>query len=161
MLGKGPGRRTPGAGWEFVHVMVDDNSRLAYVEILADERGPSAVGFLRRAHRWFAERGIPIRRVMSDNGSCYRWQGWATACKQLAIRHVRTRPYRPRTNGKAERFIQTLLREWAYGRIYASSAERSKLLPAWLTHYNYRRPHGSLGHKAPATRVNNLGGNYS
>jgi transposase InsO family protein len=161
VLGKGPGRRTPGVGWEFLHVMVDDYSRLAYVEILADERGPAAVGFLRRARGWFAVRGIRITRVMSDNGACYRSQQWAHACRQLAIRHVRTRPYRPQTNGKAERFIQTLLREWAYGRIYASSTERAQLLPAWLTHYNFRRPHGSLGHKAPASRVNNLVGNYS
>jgi transposase InsO family protein len=161
VLGKGPGRRTPGAGWEFVHVMVDDYSRLAYVEILQDERSPSAVAFLRRARAWFAKRGIRITGVMSDNGACYRSRHWTHACRELGVRHLRTRPYRPRTNGKAERFIQTLLREWAYGRVYGSSSERSCALSAWLTHYNFRRPHGSLGHKVPASRVNNLVGNYS
>jgi transposase InsO family protein len=161
VLGTGPGRRTRGAGWEFVHVMVDDYSRLAYVEILQDERGPTAVAFLRRGRAWLAKRGIRMKGVMSDNGSCYRSRRWASACRELEVRHLRTRPYRPRTNGKAERFIQTLLREWAYGRVYGSSAERGAALPGWLTHYNFRRPHGSLGHKAPASRVNNLVGNYS
>jgi transposase InsO family protein len=161
VLGTGPGRRTRGAGWEFVHVMVDDYSRLAYVEILQDERGPTAVAFLRRGQAWLAKRGIRMKGVMSDNGSCYRSRRWASACRELEVRHLRTRPYRPRTNGKAERFIQTLLREWAYGRVYGSSAERGAALPGWLTHYNFRRPHGSLGHKAPASRVNNLVGNYS
>jgi transposase InsO family protein len=161
VLGTGPGRRTRGAGWEFVHVMVDDYSRLAYVEILQDERGPTAVAFLRRGQAWLAKRGIRMKGVMSDNGSCYRSRRWASACRELELRHLRTRPYRPRTNGKAERFIQTLLREWAYGRVYGSSAERGAALPGWLTHYNFRRPHGSLGHKAPASRVNNLVGNYS
>jgi transposase InsO family protein len=161
VLGTGPGRRTRGAGWEFVHVMVDDYSRLAYVEILQDERGPTAVAFLRRGRAWLAKRGIRMKGVMSDNGSCYRSRRWASACRELELRHLRTRPYRPRTNGKAERFIQTLLREWAYGRVYGSSAERGAALPGWLTHYNFRRPHGSLGHKAPASRVNNLVGNYS
>jgi len=148
-------------GWEFVHVCVDDHSRLAYVEVLADERGASAVAFLRRAVEWFRSHGVPVQRVMTDNGSAYVSAAHALACRELGLRHLRTRPYRPRTNGKAERFIQTLLREWAYGRIYGSSAERSSALPAWLNHYNFRRPHGSLGHRPPWSRLNNLVGNYS
>jgi transposase InsO family protein len=148
-------------GWEFVHVCVDDHSRLAYVEVLADERGASAVAFLRRAVEWFRRQGVEVRRVMTDNGSAYVSTTHALACQQLGLRHLRTRPYRPRTNGKAERFIQTLLREWAYGRVYGSSAERTGALPAWLNHYNFRRPHGSLGHRAPGSRLNNLVGNYT
>jgi transposase InsO family protein len=149
------------AGWEFVHVMVDDHSRLAYVEVLADERGYTAVGFLHRARAWFSQHGIKIRQVMSDNGSCYRWGGFRRATRELGIRHIWTRPYRPRTNGKAERFIQTLLDEWAYARVYGTSAERTAALPGFLERYNFRRPHGSLGKKAPATRLNNLVGNYT
>ena len=149
------------AGWEFVHVCVDDHSRVAYAEVLSDETAKSAIAFLRRAVAWFAERGIAVERVMTDNGSSYVSHAHAAACKELALRHLRTRPYRPRTNGKAERFIQTLLREWAYGRIYWTSAERTAQLQPWLLHYNFRRPHGALGHQAPATRLNNLAGNYS
>jgi transposase InsO family protein len=155
------GRYLGTAGWEFVHVCVDDYSRLAYAEVLTDERGRTAAGFLRRASAWFAERGIEIKRVMSDNGACYRWHGFGTACRELGIRHARTRPYRPRTNGKAERFIQTLLNEWAYARVYGSSHERDAALPLFLDRYNFRRPHGSLAKKAPATRLNNLVGNYN
>ncbi|HEX8647259.1 MAG TPA: integrase core domain-containing protein, partial [Thermoleophilaceae bacterium] len=117
--------------------------------------------FLRRAIAWFAEREVPVERVMTDNGNPYVSKLHAAACRELGIRHLRTRAYRPRTNGKAERFIQTLLREWAYGRAYGSSGERTASLPGWLDHYNFRRPHGSLGHQAPASRVNNLVGNYS
>jgi transposase InsO family protein len=149
------------AGWEYVHVMVDDHSRLAYAEVLADERGRTAVDFLRRASAWFGERGVKIKRVMSDNGPCYRWGDWSMACRQLGMRHIRTRPYRPRTNGKAERFIKTLLDEWAYARVYGTSAERTAALPLFLERYNFRRPPGSLGKTAPATRLNNLVGNYS
>jgi transposase InsO family protein len=149
------------AGWEFVHVCVDDHSRLAYVEVLGSEDAATAIGFLRRALDWFRERGVTVERVMTDNGPAYVSHAHAAACRELGLRHLRTRPYRPRTNGKAERFIQTLLREWAYGRIYGSSAERTAQLLPWLDHYNFRRPHGSLGHRAPATRVNNLVGNYS
>jgi transposase InsO family protein len=155
------GRLVRVTGWEFVHVMVDDYSRLAYAEVLTDELGQTAVGFLWRASAWFAERGIKIRRVMSDNGACYRWAGFGAACGELEIRHLRTRPYRPRTNGKAERFIQTLLNEWAYARVYGTSVERAGALPLFLERYNFRRPHGSLGKKAPVTRLNNLVGNYS
>lgn len=149
------------AGWEFVHVAVDDHSRLAYAEVLGDETALTAIGFLRRALSWFAERGVTIERVMTDNGSPYVSHAHAAACRELGLRHLRTRPYRPRTNGKAERFIQTLLREWAYGRIYWTSAERTTHLQPWLKHYNYTRPHGSLGHQAPATRLNNLVRNYT
>jgi transposase InsO family protein len=144
------------AGWEFVHVCVDDATRLAYVEVLTDERGETAAGFLRRAVGWFASMGVTVERVMSDNGSCYRSHVHASACRELGIRHLRTQPYRPRTNGKAERFIQTLQNRWAYGAIYANSAERTAALPGWLTHYNFTRRHGSLGHKAPATRLAEL-----
>jgi transposase InsO family protein len=148
-------------GYEFVHVMVDDHSRLAYAETLADERAETAVGFLRRGLAWFSERGVRVERVMSDNGACYRSRLHAAACRQLGLKHIRIRPYRPRTNGKAERFIQTLLHEWAHGRLYGSTAERRARLAPWLLHYNFRRRHGALGHQPPATRLNNLVGNYS
>jgi transposase InsO family protein len=149
------------AGWEFVHVMVDDHSRLAYVEVLADERGATAAGFLRRAITWFAERGVVVERVLSDNGSCYRSHWHAEACRELGLRALFTRPYRPRTNGKAERFIQTLVTEWAYAQVFGTSAERTAALPRWLEHYNFRRPHGSLGHRPPGSRLNNVAGNYN
>jgi transposase InsO family protein len=150
-----------GFGWECAHVMIDDCTRLAYAEVLADERGETAVGFLRRGLAWFARLGVEVERVMTDNGSAYVSTAHATACRELGLRHLRTRPYRPRTNGKAERFIQTLQNEWAYGRLYASSNERTAALPFFLTHYNCSRRHGSLGHQAPATRLNNLVGNYT
>ena len=148
------------AGWEFVHVCVDDRTRLAYVEVLDDELAQTAIGFLRRAITWFAEQGVRIRAVLSDNGCCYR-RTFSEACQALGLRHLHTRPYRPRTNGKAERFIQTLINEWAYSRVYATSAERTAQLKPWLRHYNFRRPHGSLGHRPPASRLNNLVGNYT
>jgi transposase InsO family protein len=144
------------AGWEFVHVCVDDATRLAYAEVLQDERGPTAAGFLRRAVAWFASMGVTVQRVMSDNGSCYRSQIHTRACRQLGLKQLFTQPYRPRTNGKAERFIQTLQNRWAYGAIYANSTERTAALPGWLTHYNYTRRHGSLGHKPPAARLTEL-----
>jgi transposase InsO family protein len=150
------GRLLGTAGWEFVHVCVDDATRLAYAEVLADECGQTAAGFLRRACAWFASMGITVRAVMSDNGSCYRSAVHADACRQLGLRHLRTQPYRPRTNGKAERFIQTLQNRWAYGALYGSSAERARALPGWLTHYNFTRRHGSLGHKPPAARLTEL-----
>jgi transposase InsO family protein len=148
-----------GYGWECCHVCVDDATRLAYVEVLPDERGETASGFLRRAVAWLAERGVTVERVMTDNGSPYVSTIHAATCRELGIRHLRTRPYRPQTNGKAERFIQTMLREWAYGRLYGSSAERRHQLPGWLDRYNYRRKHGSLGHRPPAARLNELLGN--
>ena len=155
---KGRGRGV--AGWEFVHVCVDDHSRLAYVEVLGDECAETAIDFLGRAVAWFVEQGIEVRALLSDNGSCYR-RRFSEACRALGLKHLHTRPYRPRTNGKAERFIQTLINEWAYARVYGTSAERTAQLPSWLSHYNFRRPHGSLGHRPPATRSNNLVRNYS
>jgi transposase InsO family protein len=150
-------RRSAGdLGWEFVHVCVDDATRLAYAEVLADERGPTAAAFLERAIGWFRSMGVEPHRILSDNGACYRSNAHADSCRQLGLRHSFTRPYRPRTNGKAERFIQTLKNRWAYGAIYASSAERTAALPGWLAHYNYTRPHGSLSHKPPAARLNEL-----
>lgn len=149
-------RRVGTVGWEFVHVCVDDATRLAYVEVLADEKGATAAGFLRRAVAWFKGMGVQVERVLSDNGSCYRSAVHAEACTELGMRHLFTRPYRPRTNGKAERFIQTLTNRWAYGAIYGSSAERTAALPGWLDHYNFRRRHGSLGHRPPAARLAEL-----
>jgi transposase InsO family protein len=150
------------AGWEFVHVCVDDATRLAYAEVLPDERGATAAGFLRRALAWFDGYGVKVERVISDNGSCYRSAAHAAACSELGVRrHIFTRPYRPRTNGKAERFIQTLTNKWAYGAIYGSSAERTAALPGWLNHYNFTRPHGSLKKKPPSSRLTNLPGNYT
>jgi transposase InsO family protein len=147
--------------FEYVHVMIDDHSRLAYAEVLPTLTARCAVGFLRRAVAWFRERGIEIKALMSDNGSAYLAHAHRQALAELGLRHLRTRPYRPRTNGKAERFIQTLLNEWAYERIYASSAERAAALPLFLKRYNFRRPHGSLGHQPPASRLTNLAGNYT
>jgi len=155
---KGRGRGV--AGWEFVHVCVDDHSRLAYVEVLGDECAETAIDFLGRAVAWFVEQGIEVRALLSDNGSCYR-RRFSEACRALGLKHLHTRPYRPRTNGKAERFIQTLINEWAYARVYGTSAERTAQLPSWLSHYNFRRPHGSLGHRPPTTRSNNLVRNYN
>ena len=156
MLGRGHGRFEEGAGYEFVHVCVDDFSRLAYVEVLPDERALTAIGFLRRAVAWFAAQGVTAERVMTDNGPAYRSHAHQTACALLGLRHTRTKPRRPRTNGKAERLIQTLLSGWAYARLYASSRERAQALPLWLNHYNYTRPHGSLGHQPPGSRLNNV-----
>jgi transposase InsO family protein len=152
----GAGVRRKTVGWEFVHVCVDDATRLAYVEVLSDEKGVTAAAFLRRAVAWFKGMGITVERVLSDNGSCYRSQLHAQACRELGMRHIFTRPYRPRTNGKAERFIQTLTNRWAYGAIYGSSTERTAALPGWLDHYNFRRGHGSLGHRPPAARFAEL-----
>jgi transposase InsO family protein len=162
MLGRGPGRYDERAvGYDYVHVCVDDYSRLAYVELLPNERATTAIAFLRRAIGWFAQRGVHVQAVMSDNGSAYRSKLHKLACIALGIRHLRTRPRRPQTNGKAERFIQTLLGGWAYGRIYRDSHQRNQDLSGWLTHYNYTRRHGSLGHKPPSSRLNNLARNNS
>jgi transposase InsO family protein len=161
------GKRTSqakGAGWEFVHVCVDDATRLAYVEVLGNERANTAIGFLRRALAFYAAHGIGIEQLMTDNGNAYRSTAHAIACKALGIRHIRTRPYRPRTNGKAERFIRTMLGGWAYGAIYRDSKERTAALSGWLDFYNWRRPHGSLAHKPPGARLgelNNVAGSYS
>jgi transposase InsO family protein/transposase-like protein len=156
------GKRT--TGWEYVHVCVDDATRLAYVEVLPDERAATAVGFLHRAVAFYAAHGVSVERVMSDNGACYRSTIHACACRAMGLRHLRTRPYRPRTNGKAERFIRTLLGGWAYGATYSSSQERAAALDGWIWTYNHRRPHGALAHKPPIARLNelnNLAGSYS
>ncbi len=148
------------AGWEFVHVAIDDHSRLAYAEVLTDEKGLTAVAFLRRALQFFADHGVKVQRVMIDNGSPYVSHVHAAACGELQLKHLRTRPYRPRTNGKAERFIQTLQREWAYARVFQTSAHRTAALQPWLNHYNFTRPHGALSHKPPGSRLTNAPRNY-
>jgi transposase InsO family protein len=157
--------RKRGVGWEFVHVCIDDATRIAYVEVLEDEKATTAVGFLRRAVAHFAAYGVRVERVMTDNGSAYIATIHALACRALGIKHLRTRPYRPRTNGKAERFIRTMLGGWAYGAIYGTSHERRAALPGWIDFYNRRRPHGSLSHQAPITRLaalmNNQLGSYN
>jgi transposase InsO family protein len=161
LLGRGPGRFETAAGYEVLHVCVDDYSRLAYAELLPDERAHTAIAFLRRALAFFAARGVSAERVLTDNGAAFIAHSYAIACRALRLRHTRTRPRRPRTNGKAERFIQTLLHEWAYARLYRNSDERAQALPLWLDHYNYTRPHGSLSHQPPSTRLNNVSRNYN
>jgi transposase InsO family protein len=146
-------------GWERVHVCVDDATRLAYVEVLPDEKATTAIGFLRRALAFYRSHGIEVERVMTDNGSAYVSAAHAIACRTLGIRHIRTRPYRPQTNGKAERFIRTMLREWAYAAVYGSSPERAAALSGWIERYNYRRRHGALGHRPPIERLRELQGN--
>jgi transposase InsO family protein len=145
--------RVRGIGWEFVHVAIDDASRMAYAEVLPNERSPSSTGFLRRSVAWFQHRGVIVQSVMSDNGPCYVSHRFAAACQKLKLRHLRTRPYRPRTNGKAERFIQTLLREWAYKRPYSTSIQRTDRLWRYINHYNLRRPHAALNKRTPAQRL--------
>jgi len=144
-------------GWEFVHVAVDDHSRLAYAEVLPDEKATTAIGFLRRALAFYRRYGIRVERVLTDNGSAYVSARHALACRRLGIRHLRTRPYRPQTNGKAERFIRTLLTGWAYGAIYRSSDQRTAALDGWLAYYNHQRPHAALGRQPPVSRTNLLG----
>lgn len=151
------GRSTGVAGWEFVHIAVDDYSRLAYAEVLDDETAATAAGFLRRAVAFYGRYGIEVEQLLTDNGSCYRAVVHALACKLLGIKHLRTRPHRPQTNGKAERFIRTMLAGWAYGPIYGSSRERTAALDGWLFHYNHRRRHSALGHQPPVSRTNLLG----
>ena len=151
--------RARGIGWEYLHIAIDDHSRVAYMELLPDERGPSMSAFLRRALQWFRARGVRVRRVLTDNGSGYVSRSFRATCRALRVRHRRTRPYTPRTNGKAERFIQTALREWAYRRPYYTSGDRARVMPRWLEHYNAARPHGSLGGQPPMSRLpggNNL-----
>jgi transposase InsO family protein len=151
------GHRRHSVGWEFVHVAVDDHSRLAYAEVLSDQKATTAIGFLRRALAFFRRYGIRVERLLTDNGSAYVSALHALACRQLGIKHLRTRPYRPQTNGKAERFIRTLLAGWAYGAIYRSSPERTAALDGWLWHYNHRRRHSALGRQPPVSRTNLLG----
>jgi transposase InsO family protein len=155
-------RRT--VGWEYVHVAIDDATRLAYVEVLPDEKAITAIGFLRRAVTHYASYGVQVERLITDNGGAYRSTIHSIACRTLGIRHLRTRPYRPQTNGKAERFIRTMLSGWAYGAIYRDSDERNAALAGWLDFYNRRRPHGALSHKPPLARLNelnNLLGSYT
>jgi transposase InsO family protein len=153
-------------GWEYVHIAIDDATRLAYVEVLQDERAKTAVDFFKRALGFFGRYGIEVERVLSDNGSCYRSKLHAFCCRALGVRHLRTRPYRPQTNGKAERFIRTMLGGWAYGAIYRNSAQRTAALDGWLWRYNHERPHRALNRQTPAARLtelnqNNLLGSYS
>jgi transposase InsO family protein len=155
------GRRHRNIGWEYVHIAIDDATRLAYAEVLADETGPTAVAFLRRAIVFYKRHGITVEAVITDNGGAYISTLHAIACRALKIKHLRTRPRRPQTNGKAERFIRTLLAGWAYGAIYRTSTERTAALDGWLWHYNHHRRHSALGHQPPITRVTNLLGTYS
>jgi len=160
------GRKRGLTGWEFVHVCVDDATRLAYVEVLPDERAVTAIAFLRRCLAFYRAHGVRVERVMTDNGPAYLAAVFALACRSLGIKHCRTRPYRPQTNGKAERFIRTMLAEWAYALVYGSSNERTAALPGWLERYNTTRKHGALGHRPPLTRLselraNNVAGTYS
>jgi transposase InsO family protein len=148
-----------GIGWEFVHVCIDDASRIAFSQVMKDEKKGSAVRFLKAAVAYYKGLGITIERVMTDNGSCYRSKAFATACKRLGLKHIRTKPYTPQTNGKAERFIQTSLREWAYARAYNTSKERAAELPRWLHRYNWHRPHGSIGSVPPISRLGMSGNN--
>lgn len=150
--------RVEGAGWEYLHLAVDDHTRLAYTEILSSEQKRDATAFLVRALNWFAEHSVDVERVMTDNGSAYRSQLWRRACQALELRHIRTRPYTPKTNGKVERLVQTSLREWAYVRSYQNSAERHAALAPWLNYYNHRRPHFGIGRRTPISRLarNNL-----
>jgi transposase InsO family protein len=159
------GRQRRTVGWEFVHICIDDATRFAYVEVLKDEKATTAVGFLRRAVKFFKRHGVTVEAVMTDNGAAYISAVHAIACRALGLKHLRTRPRRPQTNGKAERFIRTMLGGWAYGAIYGSSAERTAALEGWLWRYNYRRKHGALGRRPPAARLaelrNNPLGSYS
>jgi transposase len=148
-------------GWECVHIAIDDATRLAYAEVLPDEKATTAIAFLRRAIQFYERHGMQVQELLTDNGSPYRSAVHAIACKALGIRHLRTRPYRPQTNGKAERFIRTMLAGWAYGAIYRNSKERTAALDGWLWTYNHRRPHQSIGRQTPITRMNNLLGSYS
>jgi len=155
------GRKVDLTGYEYLHVVIDDYSRLAYAEVLDDLTAACAVAFLRRAVAWYAARGVTVKAVMTDNGACFIAHDYQRAVRALGLKQLRIRPGRPRTNGKAERLIQTLLNEWAYARIYGSSTERAATLPLYLDRYNYRRPHGSLSHQPPASRLNNVLGNYN
>jgi transposase InsO family protein len=150
---------TTGPGWEFVHIAIDDHSRLAFSQVMPDEKQTSAVAFLQAAVDQYRRLGVEVARVMTDNGSCYKSRTFAEACRQLGIKHIRTKPYTPQTNGKAERFIQTALREWAYATAFNTSEQRRAELPRWLHRYNWHRPHASLGGKPPISRLQLSGNN--
>ena len=147
------GRAVGGYGWEYVHVAIDDHSRLAFTEIHSDEKAGSAVAHLKAALAWYSRHGVTVKRVMTDNGSCYLSKAFTAACRKLGLKHIRTKPYTPRTNGKAERFIQTVLREWAYARPYPTSEHRKSELPGWTHMYNWHRPHAALKAKPPISRL--------
>ena len=144
-----------------MHIAIDDATRLAYAEVLPDEKATTAIGFLRRAIAFYERHGMHVRELITDNGAPYRSAVHAIACRAIGVRHLRTRPYRPQTNGKAERFIRTMLAGWAYGAIYRNSTERTAALDGWLWTYNHRRPHQAIGRQTPITRMNNLLGSYS
>ena len=154
-------QRSPRAGWHHVHVAIDDHSRLAYAEVLPTDRRGDAIAFLERALRWYRSQGVVVEEMMTDNGPAYISHAWRERCAALGIRHLRTRSYRPQTNGKAERFIQTLLRSWAYGFAYPTSTHRTRALFGWLRWYNRRRPHGSLDGLPPISRVSQVRGHYT
>lgn len=151
--------RDRGVGWDHVHVAIDDHSRIAFTQIKPNEQSRSAIAFLRAAVAYYASLGVKVERVMTDNGACYKSFAFRKACKRLGLKHIRTKPYTPKTNGKAERFIQTSLREWAYARAYDTSAQRAAELQRWLHRYNWHRPHGSIGSVPPITRLDQPGNN--
>ncbi|WIB64034.1 MULTISPECIES: IS481 family transposase [unclassified Curtobacterium] len=160
--GKGRSKhRGPLIGTAFVHTVIDDHSRVAYAEIHDDEKAATAIGVLRRAVSWFAARGVRVERVLSDNGSAYKSHAWREACTELEITPKKTRPYRPQTNGKIERFHRTLADGWAFSRHYPTEHARRNALPAWLHHYNHHRPHTAIGNRSPITRLTNLPGQYT
>lgn len=159
ITGQRQGCRNVAAGWEFVHVCIDDASRIAFSRVMKNERKECAVAFLKAAVAYYASLGVTVQRVMTDNGSCYRSKTFRKACRRLGLKHIRTKPYMPKTNGKAERFIQTSLREWAYARAYNSSNERAAELPYWMHRYNWHRPHGGIGSKPPISRLGLTGNN--
>ena len=152
-------RSSPGVGWEYVHVCVDDHSRVAFTQLYPNERADSATAFLTAAVAYYRRLGITVRRILTDNGGCYRSRAFNARCRQLGIRHRYTRPFTPRTNGKAERFIQTALREWAYAHAYSTSAQRAEYLHPWLHRYNWHRPHASLKARPPISRIGLTGDN--
>lgn len=154
-------RYEPRTGTAFVHTVIDDHSRAAYAEICTDEKATTAIGVLQRAVAWFTNRGVTVERVLSDNGSAYKSHAWRDACAELGITHKRTRPYRPQTNGKIERFHRTLADEWAYARLYTSTQQRNTALPDWLHFYNHHRPHTAIGGQPPITRLTNLPGHHT
>jgi transposase InsO family protein len=151
--------RGEGLGWEFVHVAIDDNSRIAFAKVMANEKKRSATSFLKAALAYYDSLGIKVERVMTDNGSCYKSFAFRRLCKRLGLKHIRTKPYTPKTNGKAERFIQTCLREWAYAQAYHHSRQRTQQLPYWLHRYNWHRPHTGIGAKTPISRLGLAGNN--
>ena len=153
ITGDRQGCRTVHAGWEFVHVAIDDHSRVGFAKVMANEKARSAITFLKASVAYYASLGVKVERVMTDNGSCYKSHAFRRACKRLGLRHIRTKPYTPKTNGKAERFIQSSLREWAYAQAYDDSQQRRAQLPRWLHRYNWHRPHAGIGDKTPISRL--------